>query len=303
MENKNGLWLVLGTAIISGISIFINKFGVQGIDSSLFTGTKNFIVAIFLFSLIILAKDFKKLKELTKQEWLKLSLIGLLGGSIPFLLFFKGLQLTSASQGSFIHKTMFLWVGVLALIFLKEKLSKGMVIGAIMLLIGNFLLLKINNFSLTTGDWLILAATLLWSIETIISKQALKTIDSKVVAFGRMFFGTAIILMFLALTNKLTLALTLTSSQLFWILITSAFLLGYTFTWYSGLKHVKATIATSILLLGSVITTLLELAWGTKITATQIGGIILLISGVTSVIGLTNILKKAQLIFSIAKAK
>jgi drug/metabolite transporter (DMT)-like permease len=198
---------------------------------------------------------------------------------------------------------MFLWVGVLALIFLKEKLSKGMVIGAIMLLIGNFLLLKINNFSLTTGDWLILAATLLWSIETIISKQALKTIDSKVVAFGRMFFGTAIILMFLALTNKLTLALTLTSSQLFWILITSAFLLGYTFTWYSGLKHVKATIATSILLLGSVITTLLELAWGTKITATQIGGIILLISGVTSVIGLTNILKKAQLIFSIAKAK
>jgi drug/metabolite transporter (DMT)-like permease len=191
---------------------------------------------------------------------------------------------------------MFLWVGVLALIFLKEKLSKGMVIGAIMLLIGNFLLLKINNFSLTTGDWLILAATLLWSIETIISKQALKTIDSKVVAFGRMFFGTAIILMFLALTNKLTLALTLTSSQLFWILITSAFLLGYTFTWYSGLKHVKATIATSILLLGSVITTLLELAWGTKITATQIGGI-------TSVIGLTNILKKAQLIFSIAKAK
>jgi drug/metabolite transporter (DMT)-like permease len=148
-----------------------------------------------------------------------------------------------------------------------------------------------------------LAATLLWSIETIISKQALKTIDSKVVAFGRMFFGTAIILVFLALTNKLTLALTLTSSQLFWILITSAFLFGYTFTWYSGLKEVKATVATTILLLGSAITTLLELAWGAKITATQIGGIILLILGVTSVIGLTNILKKAQLIFSIAKAK
>lgn len=303
MENKKGLWLILGTAIISGISIFINKFGVQGIDSSLFTGAKNLLVAIFLFSLIILAKDFKKLKELTKQEWLKLSLIGLLGGSIPFLLFFKGLQLTTASQGSFIHKTMFIWVGVLALIFLKEKLSKGIAIGAIMLLLGNFLLLKMNNFSLATGDWLIMAATLLWSIETIISKQALKTIDSKVVAFGRMFFGTAIILLFLALTNKLTLALTLTSSQLFWILITSAFLFGYTFTWYSGLKEVKASVATTILLLGSAITTLLELAWGAKITATQIGGIILLILGVTSVIGLTNILKKAQLIFSIAKAK
>lgn len=301
--NKKGFELVLGTAIISGISIFINKFGVSNINSSLFTGVKNLVVTIFLLSLILLAKDFKRLKELTTKDWLKLSLIGLLGGSIPFLLFFKGLQLTSAAQGSFFHKTMFLWVTILALIFLKEKLNKGIIIGAIMLLLGNFLLLKMNNFSLATGDWLILAATLLWSVETIISKQALKTIDSKIVAFGRMFFGTLIIFVFLAVTNKLLLITTITSAQLIWILITSAFLLGYTFTWYSGLKEIKASVATSILLLGSVITTLLDLAWGAKITLIQISGMILLIAGIMSVAGLTAILKKAQLIFSTAKAK
>ena len=189
MKNKKGLWLVIGTAIISGVSIFINKFGVQGIDSSLFTGAKNLMVAVFLFSIIILAKDFKKLKQLKGKEWAKLSLIGLLGGSIPFLLFFKGLQLTTASQGSFIQKTMFVWVGILALIFMKEKLDKGIAIGAVLLLAGSFLLLQMNHFTFGTGDLLILGATLLWSIETIISKQALKTIDSKVVAFGRMFFG------------------------------------------------------------------------------------------------------------------
>jgi drug/metabolite transporter (DMT)-like permease len=237
------------------------------------------------------------------KEWLKLSLIGLLGGSIPFLLFFKGLQLTTASNGSFIQKSMFIWVGALALIFLKEKLDKGIVIGAVMLLAGNFLLLKMNNFSLATGDWLILGATLLWSIETIISKQALRTIDSKFVAFGRMFFGSLIILIFLAITNKLPLVAQITSSQLIWILITSAFLLGYVFIWYSGLKTVKASIATSILLLGSVITTMLELAWGAKITTAQVGGVILLILGTVSILGLAKILKKAQLIFSIAKAK
>jgi len=301
--NKKGLWLVFGTAIISGISIFINKFGVQGIDSSLFAGAKNLVVALFLFSLILLAKDFKKLKALTRKDWLKLSLIGLLGGSIPFLLFFKGLQLTSASQGSFVHKTMFIWVGLLALIFLKEKLDKGIIIGAIMLLLGNFLLLKMNNFSLATGDWLILAATLLWSIETIISKEALKTVDSRIVAFGRMFFGTLIILVFLAATNKLLLITTITSAQLSWILITSAFLLGYTFTWYSGLKEIKASVATSILLLGSVITTLLDMAWGAKITLIQTIGMISLILGIMCVVGLTSVLRKAQLIFSTAKAK
>jgi len=293
--HKKGLLLVLGTAIISGVSIFINKFGVQGIDSSLFTGAKNVIVALFLFSLILLAKDFKKLKALSRKNWLKLLAIGAIGGSIPFLLFFKGLQLTTASQGSFIHKTMFLWVGVLALIFLKEKLDKGVVIGAILLLAGNLLLLKLNHFVLATGDWLILAATLFWSAETIISKHALKTIDSKIVAFGRMFFGSLIILAFLAATNKISLIMTLTSSQLSWILITSAFLLGYVFTWYSGLKHIKATIATSILFLGSVVTTLLDLAFSKLIvTAQQSIGIILLILGVISVVGLTTILKKLK---------
>jgi len=304
MQEKKGLWLVLTTAIISGMSIFMNKWGVQGIDSSVFTGAKNLVVAILLFSLIILAKDLKKLKELTKKDWLKLSLIGLLGGSIPFILFFKGLQLTSAAQGSFIHKSMFIWAGLLALIFLKEKISKGIIIGAVLLLSGNFLLLKMGGFSLGAGDWLILAATLLWSVETIISKKALESLDSKIVAWGRMFFGSLIILLFLTATNKLSLMATLTISQLVWIGITSVFLLGYVFTWYSGLKELKASVATSILLLGSVITATLDFAFSSAaIDIPKIIGIILLILGVLSVVGFTETLRKNHLSFSIAKAK
>ena len=302
--NKKGLMFVLGTAIISGVSIFINKFGVKGIDAYLFTGAKNVIVAIFLFSLILLAMDFKKLKAMSKKDIGKLFLIGLFGGSIPFLLFFKGLQITSAAQGTFIHKTMFLWVGILALIFLKEKLNKGILIGAVLLLTGNFLLLKLNNCVFATGDLLILAATLFWSVETIISKNALKNLDSKVVAFGRMFFGSLLIIVFLGVTGKLVLVTTLTSAHFLWILVTSIFLLGYVFTWYSGLKHIKAGVATSILLLGSVITTVLNLAFADAvIVPSQVIGMILLVIGSTCVIWFSEILKKVQSSFSIAKAQ
>lgn len=302
--NKKGLMFVLGTAIISGVSIFVNKFGVKGIDAYLFTGAKNVIVAIFLFSLILLAMDFKKLRAMSKKDIGKLFLIGLFGGSIPFLLFFKGLQMTSAAQGAFIHKTMFLWIGILALVFLKEKLSKGIVIGAILLLAGNFLLLKLTNFVFTTGDLLILAATLFWSVETIISKNALKNLDSKVVAFGRMFFGSLLIIVFLAFTGKLTLITTLTSTHFSWILVTSIFLLGYVFTWYSGLKHIKAGVAASILLLGSVITTMLNLAFADAvIVPSQIVGMILLVLGLVSVVWFSTIIRKIQSTFSIAKAQ
>ncbi len=46
--HKKGLMFVLGTAIISGVSIFINKFGIKGIDAYLFTGAKTMKAMEFL---------------------------------------------------------------------------------------------------------------------------------------------------------------------------------------------------------------------------------------------------------------
>ena len=83
---KKGAWLVLATAIISGFAIFLNAFGVKGINPYLFTGTKNLLVAVFLLSTILLFKQFKELRKLERKDWLNLGLIGLTGGSIPFLL-------------------------------------------------------------------------------------------------------------------------------------------------------------------------------------------------------------------------
>ena len=92
MTNKlanKGLLLVFSTAIISGLSIFTNKFGVGEFDPYLFTFLKNLLVAALLVGLILSLKEFKNLKKLTKKDWLILTIIGLVGGSIPFLLFFK----------------------------------------------------------------------------------------------------------------------------------------------------------------------------------------------------------------------
>ena len=103
LENK-GLLLVLSTAVISGFAIFINKFGVKEFDPYLFAFLRNFFVAFFLVGTILGLKEFKNLKKLTKKNWFVLTTIGLVGGSIPFLLFFKGLSLTTAANGAFITK-------------------------------------------------------------------------------------------------------------------------------------------------------------------------------------------------------
>ncbi len=281
MDKKKGLKLVLLTAVISGFSIFINKFGVKGVNPYIFTFSKNLIVLLFLFSTILLFKKFDELKKLQVKDWLKLSVIGFFGGSIPFLLFFKGLSMTSGATASFIHKTMFVYVIFLAAIFLKEKINKKVLVGTVILLLGNFLLLKLNNLAFNMGDLLILVATLFWAVENTISKHALKTINSTTVAFGRMFFGSLFILAFLVASGNIKAIVTLTTSQVLWAIITSAFLFSYLITWYSGLKHVKVSIATSVLLLGSPITTFLSFAFlNTAVSLSQLVGMLLIPAGI-----------------------
>ncbi len=285
---KKGLALVLGTAVISGVSIFLNKFGIQGLDPAVFTTSKNVLVALFLIATILAMKEWKTLKELKKKEWGQLALIGLIGGSIPFLLFFTGLSMTTAAQAGFLHKTLFIWVGILAALTLKEKISRNMVIGGVLLLLGNLFLLKITGFVFGVGDILILAATLLWAVEITLSRHVLKSIDKlpgRVVAFGRMGFGALFLLLYLAITQKITLIGGLGSSFV-WVIITSVFLYGYVFTFYEGLKLVPASTATAVLLLGTVITTLLNLLWNGTIVWQQVLGSVLLIGGAVTFTGI-----------------
>jgi len=283
---KKGYFFVFLTAIISGFSIFINRFGVEVLNPYLFTWLKNSSVALLLTSLLFSLRDWRIVKKLTKKQWLLLSVIGLVGGSIPFLLFFKGLSLTNVVMGSFLHKTMFIYVAVLSFIFLKEKIDKSFLLGGVFLSLGNLLLFNGLSFSINRGDLLILLAALFWAIENTISKYALRELPSRIVAWGRMFFGSLFICLFLLFTGQVTLLFNINFTQISWVIITSVILFAYVITWYKGLKYIPVSRATVILLLGSPITTLLSFIWTRQINLEGIFASFLIVLGVIFVLGL-----------------
>ena len=286
---KKGYFLVFLTAVISGISIFINKFGVAVINSNVFTFLKNLVVAVLLSGLLIIFKDWQKLKKLTKKHWFLLISIGLVGGSIPFLLFLRGLSLINAVQGSFWHKTMFIYVIILASIFLKEKIDKKFLLGGLLLLLGNLVLLNKLPIAINKGDVLVILATIFWAIENIISKYALRETEPRIVAWARMFFGSLFIFLFLITTNQLGLIGSLGFKQISWVLVSGILLLGYAITWYEGLKTVPVSQATVILILGLPITTFLSFVAGGKVGLQEILSGVLIILGVMLVLGLKEV--------------
>ncbi len=91
-----GLLLVASTAILSGVSTFVNFWAVQGTNSDAFLAVRNVLVALLLVPMALLARPAVRVR-LRSTEWERLAAIGLVGGAIPFLLFFRGLQMAGSA--------------------------------------------------------------------------------------------------------------------------------------------------------------------------------------------------------------
>ena len=259
LPDSKGAILVFLTAIISGFSIYLNKFAVSGFNPFILTALKNSLVALLLLSAILLFLKFSSFKQLSKKDWLLLSMIGISGGGIAFLLFFYGLSLTSAVNSGFLHKTIFIFASFFALVLLKEKISKKLFFSGLAAFAGLLLLFGLQISSFGIGDFAILAAVLLWAFEITIAKKALQRLSGTIVAFGRMFFGSITILAFLAFTNQASGIFSLNTLQLEWVLLTSAFLFAYVLTFYNGLKFISVSKAAIILLAAIPITAFLSM--------------------------------------------
>ena len=70
MKNK-GIYFALLTALISGFSVFFNKFATaQFKDAYVFTTLKNVLVAAGLIGILMIPRIFRELKTLNKKDWL-----------------------------------------------------------------------------------------------------------------------------------------------------------------------------------------------------------------------------------------
>lgn len=264
--------LALTTAAFSGVSNFLNKIAVTGINDPIFYATlKNTLVAVVLVGIFIMCRHWPTVRTLSRRQWTLLISIGILGGSIPFALFFTGLTMTSALNAALIHKTLVLWVALLAIPFLHERVSTGQWLGIAALFAANVLVGGFSGFRYNTGELLILTATIFWSAENIIAKIALRDIPSTVVAGARMTIGSLALLAFVLWRNPAapTTLFHLTASQWGWIFLTGALLLGYVLTWYRALALAPASYIATLLVPATLVTNALSAIFLTHTFATM----------------------------------
>ena len=278
---RKGIYFAFATSIISGVSIFLNKFAVAAIKPPLFfTTTKNIVVGLILVSVIIAFRKLPQIRILQKKDIVRLIMIGLVGGSLPFYLFFTGLANVPAANAAIIQKSLVVWVAILAIPFLKEKFSLLSILAVALLFIGNNYIGGFKGFSFSSGELMIGGATMLWAVENVIAKKALKNIDADIVSAARMGLGAIVLLGATLVTapSSFTSILSFDTTQWLWLGITSMLLVGYVMTWYRALALAPATTVTAILVFSTVITNVLSAIFVTHTWTEAVGIQVLLIS-------------------------
>jgi drug/metabolite transporter (DMT)-like permease len=261
-SRSTGIALAFVTACISGVSIWVNGRALAHFsDATVYTTAKNAVAGGLLLLLLLVpgSRGRVSLASVTRRRWPALLAVAVIGGSVPFVLFFDGLKDSEATQAAFIQKTLIVWVALLAVPLLKERfgwphaLAIGFLLGGQAWLAG-----KLGHLAFGKGEAMILGATLLWSVEIVFVKYLLRTIPPSVLAAARMALGTVLLVCWLALTGKLGDLAALSALQWRWALLTGLLLSAYVATWFAALARAQAIDVTAVLVFGALVTAILS---------------------------------------------
>jgi drug/metabolite transporter (DMT)-like permease len=258
-----GVAIAFATAIISGVSIWVNGRAVRHFDdATVYTTAKNLVAGTLLITIFFVGRGARGRREaaaLDRRQWLSLLAVGVVGGSVPFVLFFEGLARAEATQASFIQKTLVVWVALLAVPLLHERFGWPHAVAIALLIAGQaWLVGSAGTIAVGEGEAMILAATLLWAVEIVFVKHLLGSLSPSLLAAARMGFGAALLLSWVAVSGRWSALTGLDSEQWRWVLLTGLLLTAYVATWYAALARAQAIDVTAVLVFGAFVTAALS---------------------------------------------
>jgi len=138
-KGSEALFYALLSAVLAALTSIFAKIGINEIDANLATAIRTGIVLIFAGVMLPVTGSIKKFDTVNRRDLLFLCLSAL-STSLAWLCYFNALQLGEASVVAPIDKlSVAITIGLSAL-FLREKISRAMFIGVVILALGTVML-------------------------------------------------------------------------------------------------------------------------------------------------------------------
>ena len=131
------MWILyaLLASLAAAIVIILSKAGIKNIDSSLGFAIQSVLILIVSWGVVAWKGNLPDVTRIEKHTWIFLILAGIIT-CVFSLLTFRALKLGNASQVSPLERVSLVFVIVLSVIFLKERISWQIILGAVLMAVG-----------------------------------------------------------------------------------------------------------------------------------------------------------------------
>ncbi len=132
------LWAMLA-AVSAALVIVLTKAGLKNVDSSLAFAIQSILIVSITWSVVFYQGNLDMLKDIDKQAWIFLLAAGVFT-TLSTLFSYKALSIGPASYVVTVERTSLVIAIVLSVIFLKEKLTWQLIVGATVMVAGAILI-------------------------------------------------------------------------------------------------------------------------------------------------------------------
>lgn len=131
----NWVGYALLSALFAGATAVLAKIGVKGVPPNLVVAIRVTVVLVFALLLVLATGEQRELGHLTRRSWTFLVLSGVATGA-SWWCYFRALQLGPVSRVAPIDKLSFVIAVVLGIVFLHEKVTWQLGVGAALIATG-----------------------------------------------------------------------------------------------------------------------------------------------------------------------
>lgn len=134
-------WMVAAflSAVFAAATSILAKIGIKDVNSNLATAIRTVVILIFAWGIVFFQGTHKELLSLSRTTIIFLVLSGIATG-LSWLFYFRALQLGEASKVVPIDKLSLVLTIMMAFVFLKEKASLQVILGATLMTIGTIII-------------------------------------------------------------------------------------------------------------------------------------------------------------------
>ena len=133
------LFFALCSAVFAALTSILAKIGIEGINSTLATAIRTFVVLFMAWGMVFLTNSQSGIFRIDRRSWVFLVLSGLATG-LSWLCYYRALQLGEASKVVPVDKLSTVLTLILAFVFLHEKFTVKSLLGSVLLTAGTLIM-------------------------------------------------------------------------------------------------------------------------------------------------------------------